>query len=208
MTVSELTINENGVIRAPPQVDRVWAAIPIDHPWKGLISSEDEMLLVEAGYPTNFVEPYLELAHMSEDHVKLYWRLCIAKAAHIAADRLDAFIWLVGDDEQNDYVNHDREHHEARESFWSKQGKLIDLMRYEASIHADHRDSFMWQQCDIPKEGLTTFGANTLFHRAAASLSIPRDQRHESIHPVLMDDNETNYISDAETEPSDLYGSD
>ena len=44
MTVSELTINENGVIRAPPQVDRVWAAIPIDHPWKGLISSEDEML--------------------------------------------------------------------------------------------------------------------------------------------------------------------
>jgi hypothetical protein len=42
---------------------------------------EDEMLLVEAGYPTNFVEPYLELAHMSEDHVKLYWRLCIAKAA-------------------------------------------------------------------------------------------------------------------------------
>lgn len=75
MTVSELTINENGVIRAPPQVDRVWAAIPIDHPWKGLISSEDEMLLVEAGYPTNFVEPYLELAHMSEDHVKLYWAL-------------------------------------------------------------------------------------------------------------------------------------
>ena len=206
MTVSELTINENGVIRAPPQVDRVRAAIPIDHPWKGLISSEDEMLLVEAGYPTNFVEPYLELAHMSEDHVKLYWRLCIAKAAHIAADRLDAFIWLVGDDEQNDYVNHDREHHEARESFWSKQGKLIDLMRYEASIHADHRDSFMWQQCDIPKEGLTTFGANTLFHRAAASLSIPRDQRHESIHPVLMDDNEINYISDAETEPSKRFG--
>ena len=208
MTVSELTINENGVIRAPPQVDRVWAAIPIDHPWKGLISSEDEMLLVEAGYPTSFVEPYLELAHMSEDHVKLYWRLCIAKAAHIAADRLDAFIWLVGDDEQNDYVNHDREHHEARESFWSKQGKLIDLMRYEASIHADHRDSFMWQQCDLPREGLTTFGANTLFHRAAASLSIPRDQRHESNPPGLMDDNEINYISDAETEPADLYGSD
>jgi hypothetical protein len=81
-------------------------------------------------------------------------------------------------------------------------------MRYEASIHADHRDSFMWQQCDIPKEGLTTFGANTLFHRAAASLSIPRDQRHESNPPGLMDDNEINYISDAETEPAELYGSD
>ena len=92
MTTIGLSINENGVMQAPPQDDRVWAAIPNDHPWKGLISKEDETLLVEAGYPTDFAPPYLEMAHMSQDHVKLYWTLCIAKAAHIAADRLDAFI--------------------------------------------------------------------------------------------------------------------
>ena len=200
MTVVGRSINGNGVIHTP-QVDRVWAAIPIDHPWKGLISMEDETLLVEADYPTDFVEPYLELAHMSQYHVKLYWTLCIAKAAHKAADRLDAFLWRIEDDAQNDYVNHDREHQKARESFWSKQGNLITLMRNEASTHADHKDSFMWQQCDLPKEGLTTFEENTLFHRAAASLSIPRDQRHGSDPSDLMDDNEIDYISDVETEP-------
>ena len=121
MTVFGLSINENGVMQALPQDDRVWAAIPNDHPWKGLISKEDETLLVEAGYPTDFVEPYLEMADMTQDHVKLYWTLCIAKAAHIAADRLDAFIWRIEDDAQNDYVNHDRMHREARENFWSKQ---------------------------------------------------------------------------------------
>ena len=64
----------------------------------------------------------------------------------------------------------------------------------------------MWQQCDLPKEGLTTFGENTLLHRAAASLSIPRDQRHESGPSDLMKDDEIDYISDVDTEPSNRYG--
>lgn len=67
----------------------------------------------------------------------------------------------------------DRIHHTTRESFWRKQGELTRRMRNDSEaatrIHADHKNTFMWQQCGLPREGLITFEEKNLVHRAAAS---------------------------------------
>jgi hypothetical protein len=108
----------------------VLVAVPIEpirvddpvEPWEGMIPAQQGALLRAANYPDGFADPYKSLSLMSQSHVRLYWLSCVARAALIAADELNAFEWMDRWDDNavaGAYTNNEPEHHKARELFWT-----------------------------------------------------------------------------------------
>lgn len=198
MTVFGLSINENGVMQAPPQVDRVWAAIPIDHPWKHLISTDDGILRRNANYPTGFGNPYVVLTLTHECHKRLYRLLSVSEDALIAADRLNALIWPKHEVAPK-YVN-DCEHQAAREFFRIMPNELIQGMRNEAMEIVDHEQTLMWRQGPFAAEGLTQFEASTMLRRSAASHATTQFRRRENISMDLVNPYDVDELSGMDTD--------
>ena len=166
----------------------VLVAVPIEpirvddpvEPWEGMIPAQQGALLRAANYPDGFADPYKSLSLMSQSHVRLYWLSCVARAALIAADELNAFEWMDRWDDNavaGAYTNNEPEHHKARELFWKSQDLFINKMRVEANSRMDYQQSFAHLHCSIPEGGLSGFDVNTMLHRSAASRATQRDTR-------------------------------
>ena len=201
MTVFGLSINENGVMQAPPRVDLVWAAIPIDHPWKHLTSTDDGILRRNANYPTGFGNPYVVLTLTHECHKRLDWLLSVSEDALIAADRLNALIWPKHEVAPK-YVN-DREHQAAREFFRIMPNELIQGMRNEAMEIVDHEQTLMWRQGPFAAEGLTQFEASTMLRRSAASRATTQSRRRENISMDLVNPYDVDELSGMDTDSNE-----
>jgi hypothetical protein len=176
-----------------------------------MIPAQQGALLRAANYPDGFADPYKSLSLMSQSHVRLYWLSCVARAALIAADELNAFEWMDRWDDNavaGAYTNNEPEHHKARELFWKSQDLFINKMRVEANSRMDYQQSFAHLHCSIPEGGLSGFDVNTMLHRSAASRATRIDTRGwYHIRHNLYFDHEVYEMSDDDTEPGSPIGS-
>ena len=200
---NEIDVPMSSVLFAAP-LERIRVNDPVD-PWDGMIPAHQGSLLRAANYPDGFSDPYVPLNVMSQRHVRLYWLCCVAKASLIAADQLDAFVWMDRMDDNavaGSYINNEHEHHQARELFWKSQELFIGRMRVEANSRMDYQQSFAHLHCSIPEGGLSGFDVNTMLHRSAASRATQRDTRgwHHT-RSNLYFDYEVYEMSDEDTEP-------
>ena len=100
-------------------LEPIWVDDPVE-PWEGMIPAQQGALLRAANHPDGFADPYKSLSLMSQSHVRLYWLSCVARASLIAADELNAFVWMDRWDDNavaGAYTNNEPEHHKARELF-------------------------------------------------------------------------------------------